>query len=110
MTWEEFCTQCLPEPHTIRVEAYRGAGSTGPVYVQPVTVTPCYCDDKRRLVRASDGDQVISEITVYAPPGTVAPPGSRIMLPGGRVTTVITIAARDAAGLPLPKHVEIVCQ
>lgn len=107
---EDFCTTCLPEPHTVTVEAYRGSGPYGDIYEQAVIVTPCFVDDTRRLVRAADGSQVISESTVYAPADTTAPTGSRVTLPSGRTTTVITSKARTAAGLPLPEHVELMCQ
>ena len=110
MTWEDFCTTCLPEPHAVTVEAYRGDGAYGAVYDQAVNVAPCFVDDTRRLVRAADGSQVISESTVYAPADTVAPADSRITLPSGPVTTVITSKALTAAGLPLPEHLELMCQ
>lgn len=110
MTWEDFCTTCLPSPATITVEAYRGTGAFGDVYDQASTVTPCFVDDIRKLVRASDGSQVVSETTVYAPPSTTAPVGSRITLPSGRTTTVITSKRLTAYGLAVPEHVELNCQ
>jgi len=110
MTWEDFCTLNLPQPHTVTVAAYRGDGAYGPVYDPARQVQPCFVDDARRLVRAADGSQVVSEATVYAPADTVAPAGSRLTLPTGRVTTVITAKALTAAGLLLPEHVELMCE
>ncbi|MBN1174563.1 MAG: hypothetical protein JXA67_20510 [Micromonosporaceae bacterium] len=110
MTWGDFCAQCLPEAHTVTVEAYRGSGPVGDIYDQAQQVQPCFCDDKRKLVRDAQGDQVVSESTVYAPLETTAPAGSRITLPSGRTTTVITAARRTACGWALPEHLEIACQ
>jgi hypothetical protein len=93
--------------HTVTIEPYQGNGANGPVYGAPVTVK-CFRDDKRRLVRGSNGSQVVSESTVYCLPGTVAPPESRINL-GTRVATVITSADRDGGHLPVPSHVEVNC-
>jgi hypothetical protein len=93
--------------HTVTIEPYQGNGANGPVYGAPVEV-PCFRDDKRRLVRAPNGSQVVSESTVYCQPGTVAPPESRINL-GSRTATVITTADRDGGNLPVPSHVEVNC-
>lgn len=93
--------------HEVTVEPFAGAGANGPVYGDPVTV-PCLREDKRRLVRAPNGDQVISETTFYCQPGTVAPPQSRVDL-GTRISTVITFADRDGGRLPVPSHVEVSC-
>jgi len=93
--------------HTVTIEAFQGNGANGPVYGTPLVV-PCFRDDKRRLVRAPNGSQVVSESTVYCQPGTVAPPESRINL-GTRIATVITTADRDGGTLPVPSHVEVNC-
>jgi hypothetical protein len=93
--------------HTVTIEPFQGSGANGPVYGAPVEV-PCFRDDKRRLVRAPNGSQVVSEATVYCQPGTIAPPESRVDL-GSRVATVITTADRDGGSLPVPSHVEVNC-
>ncbi len=99
----------LPAPHTVTVEAFEGGGGYGDEYADPVEVT-CVVDAKRRQVRAPDGSQVLSSATVYAPPGTVAPPRSLVTLPDGSATRVIEAIRRDGAGLPVPSHTEIVCE
>jgi hypothetical protein len=99
----------LPAAHTVTVEAYTGSGPHGDVYAAAVSVT-CFVDQKRKLVRAPNGSQVISESTVYAALETAAPPRSRITLPDGQVTLVISAARRDGAGLPVPEHLEIACE
>ncbi|GAA3455878.1 hypothetical protein GCM10018962_77120 [Dactylosporangium matsuzakiense] len=108
MTFDEFL-DLLPAPHTVTVEPYGGGGAYGDVFGPPAAVR-CFVDQKRRLVRAPDGSRVVSSSTVYAPLETVAPARSRITLPDGQTTLVISVARRTAAGLPHPEHVEIVCE
>lgn len=91
--------------HTVVVEPYLGAGATGPIYGPPVEVR-CFVDDKRRLVRAPDTSEVVSETTVYCPLGTTAPPESRVQV-HGRIATVIQALRRDGGGLPTPDHLEL---
>jgi hypothetical protein len=110
MTWEDFCAECLPEPATVVVEAHRGEGPVGPVWDQAQQVQPCYLDAGRKLVRAPDGSQVVSEVRVLAPAATRVPVGSRITLPGGTTTTVISAKVHSAHGLELPEHLEVACE
>lgn len=111
MTWEEFVAECIPEPAAVVVEAYQGSGAYGDVYATSVDVTPCVVEDTRRLVRVQTQDaagaEAVSSTTVYAPPDTVAPPGSRVILPSGRVARVLAVARLDDHGIGLPSHVEI---
>lgn len=110
MTWEDFVAQVLPAPHTVTVEAYEGSGAYGDVYALPVDVGPCFVDDRRQLVRVQTtdaaGHEAVSSTTVYCPPGTVAPPGSRATW-NGRTSRVLAVSVRDDAGLGLPAHVEL---
>lgn len=114
MDWATFIAATLPAPHTITVEALAGSGGFGDVYGTAVDVTPCFVDHKRRRVRIQTQDaagaEVVSSTTVYCPPGTSAPPGSKVTLPSGHVAKVLDQAVRDAAGLPLPEHVELVLE
>lgn len=111
MTWEEFVAECIPEPAAVVVEAYQGSGAYGDVYATSVDVTPCVVEDTRRLVRVQTQDaagaEAVSSTTVYAPPDTVAPPGSLVTLPSGRVARVLAVAHLAAHGLPLPEHLEL---
>lgn len=99
----------LPEPMAVTVEAYQGSGAYADAYAAAVQVS-CWVDAKRRLIRAPDGSQVVSETTVLAALDTVAPARSRVTLPDGSTTLVISSTRREAAGLPLPEHLEIVCE
>ncbi len=111
MTWEDFVTGCIPEPRTIRIAAYQGFGAYGDVYDTPADVDRCVIDDTTRVVpvqtQDAEGTTAVSATTVFCPPGTVAPPGSLVTLPGGRTARVLATAVMDAHGLPLPEHVEL---
>jgi len=91
--------------HQVTIEVLEGEGPFGPLYGPPVEAR-AFVDQRRRLVRSASGSEVVSETTVYLPPGTVCPPGSRVTLPSGAVSTVITTSVRDGGGLPTPDHVE----
>ncbi len=95
--------------HTITIEPYQGEGGSGPVYGAPVSVR-CFREDSRKLVRNQLGEQVVSESQAYCPPGTVAPPKSRVTINGTNSRTAFVIQAkdRDGGGLPTPDHVEVV--
>lgn len=95
--------------HTVTVEPYLGSGAFGDTYGAPVTVS-CWVEASRKVVRDADGSEVVSGTTVYAQPGVTAPARSRVTLPDGRVTLVITVADRDSGALPLPSHTEITCE
>ncbi|MBG0560724.1 hypothetical protein [Actinoplanes aureus] len=111
MTWDEFVAECIPQPRTIRVEAYEGSGAYGDVYGSPVDVGPCVVDDTNRVVAVqtqdAEGTEAVSSTTVFCPPDANVPPGSRITLPGGRTARVLATSRLDAHGLPLPEHVEL---
>ena len=91
--------------HTVSVVTVAGSGGMGDIYAAPVTLD-CFIDDKRKLVRAAGGAEVVSETTIYAPAGTTILEGSLVTLPGGRVATVLTVAVRSSGILELPDHVE----
>lgn len=93
----------------VTVKAYLGTSGSGVVlYDQPVTVR-ALVDDTRRYVRGANGEQVISETTVYLPLGTDCPPKSQVALPT-RTSTVITVATIDGGTLPVPSHLEVALQ
>lgn len=98
------------ETHTVSVRPYLGETSTGPKYGDPVDL-PCMAQGKRRLVRNSDGDQVLSTLTLFTTPerADVAPAGSEVTWRGD-TTTVIAGGLVDGGGLPTPDHGEVVCE
>jgi hypothetical protein len=91
--------------HHVTLTPKTGDGGYGPTFGAPVDVA-CFVDDTVQLVRAPDGEQVVSSSTVYsavdAPDG---PPGSTVAFADGRVATVITQALRTSGPLDLPDHV-----
>jgi hypothetical protein len=111
MTWDEFIAAHIPAPHTIRVEQLLGAGGHGDVFASPVDVDRCVIDESTRRVAVqtqdASGAEAVSSSTVFCPPGTIAPAGSRVTLPSGRITRVLAVAVLDAHGLDLPEHVEL---
>lgn len=114
MNWATFCADNIPEPKTISGEAYDGAGARGPVYAAAVSITPCVIEYARRRVPVQTADAagaiVVATATVWCPPDTNQPPGSRITLPSGRVTKVLVMDTLDAHGHDIPEHVELVLE
>lgn len=97
--------------HEVTVEPYDGnSGARGPRFGAPVAV-PCFLEEKRRMVRAKDGTEVVSSATFYCRLDAVdAVPESRVTLPDGRVTTVLVQARHEGGKLPLPDHLEVSLQ
>lgn len=97
--------------HEVTVEPYEGnSGARGPKFGAPVTV-PCFLEEKNRMVRAKDGNEVVSSATFYCRLDAVdAVPESRVTLPDGRVTTVLVQARHKGGKLPLPDHLEVSLQ
>lgn len=97
--------------HSVSVETYEGTAAYGDIYAtaQPVK---CFVDDARKVVRNTDGDEVVSESTIIArladAPKLVEK--SKVTLPGGRKSIVILKKDRDDGGLGAPQHVEVFCQ
>lgn len=98
-------------PVEVQMEARLGTDAYGrPVLGPPVTVKTIV-DQTRKLVRSPQGEQVVSETTLLAPLDTTCPDGSRVTLPDGQVTTVITTSAHRGHGNPdVPECLEIACE
>lgn len=98
--------------HTATVETYLGTNGYGAdTFAAPVVLAPpngCLIEPKRRLVRDSTGEQVISETTVYTYPANAAlfAPSSRVTI-NGTVSRVIVVAPFESGDLDLPDHVVI---
>jgi hypothetical protein len=91
--------------HTASVEPYQGSGAYGDVYGAAVNV-PCFYEGVRRLVRDSDGTEVVSEATIYVNPGVDVPSGSRVTV-NGYASTVISVSDLDDGGLTGLAHKEV---
>ncbi|MFJ4286407.1 hypothetical protein ACIPY0_12245 [Paenarthrobacter nicotinovorans] len=93
--------------HTVTVETFEGTGAYGDVYSEPVTV-PGWLEDKRRLVRDKNGQEVVSS-SVFMCDNTHVDkftPDSRVTLPR-RQAFVIGVADFTSGALDLPDHLEI---
>lgn len=93
--------------HTVTVEPRTGSGAYGDTYGDAVPVR-CFRDEKRRLVRSLDGNQVVSETTLYCrlTHDTDFPADSRVTW-DGRTSYVITAARHDDADLGAWQHLEV---
>lgn len=96
--------------HPVTVERFIGSGAFGDEFAAADVVLMAV-DDKRRLVRAVDGSEVVSETTLaHASTVTAIAPRSRVTMPatfGGRTSLVITSSVGAGGGLPTPDHVEL---
>lgn len=92
----------------ITIEPYTGGGAFGDTWGPSVPVR-AIVEEKRRLVRSTTGDEVLSETTARCPLGTVAPPSSKVTV-RGRETKVILAPVHDGKALPVPSHVEVVLE
>lgn len=110
MDWADFVAVHIPTPATISVQAYEGSGAYGDVLAAPADVTPCVVEQTRRLVRVQTQDAIgteqVSSTTIYCPPDTACPPGSRVTW-AGRTSRVLARSDLSAHGLDLPEHVEL---
>jgi hypothetical protein len=99
---DEFQTTTLP------IETFRGIGAGGrEVYDGPVDID-CIVEDGRKLVRASNGDQVVSETTLYTDLVNAAAftTDSKVTLPTR--TARVILAKPHAIGDPDVDHLEVV--
>jgi len=99
--------------HTVTVETLTGTDGYGrEIFAAPVILTPpdtgVFVEQKRRMVRAANGAEVISESSVYG-----RPEAASLFLPGSRVTYrgatshVLTVALNDSGALDLPDHIQV---
>ncbi|MFD8685370.1 hypothetical protein [Streptomyces sp. NPDC059651] len=96
--------------HTVQVETYGGdTGAYGPSYNAPATVR-CFLEQKTCTVRNPQGEEVVSSGTFYARLDealALCTAESRVTLPNGSTTLIITALPHDGGGLPTPDHLEV---
>lgn len=84
---------------TVALRALLGQTAEGVAHGDPVSVDDVAVEHARRLVRDSEGRQVVSETTLYVPAGKpVMRPGDIVVLGSGE-TTVIRVADMAPFGL-----------
>lgn len=97
--------------HTTDVARFAGDGPEGDSYDTTQTAVPCFVSEKRALVRAPNGEQVVAETTVYYPKTTAdIPPGSLVTVGApftARTSTVLATSRHDGGGQPTPDHLEV---
>lgn len=85
-------------PHTVTVRPYQGAGPYSEAFGDPITHR-AFVEDRRRMVVAASGEEVISETTVYTGPDATVPVGSQVTVwpgtPPQRTARVITTSRYD---------------
>lgn len=94
-------------PHTVSVEPLLGSGPYGDSY-GPAVVVQCFREDRRQLVRNSEGDEILSETAVYCRLDQVAkfPIGTRVTY-GTKVAYVQVVAELDDGGLGAWQHLQV---
>lgn len=95
--------------HTATVQTKTGTGSRGDIFAPASAPIPCFTDDSRKLVRDKDGQQIVSESTLYTYPAnaTLFTPGSKVTIGTGRTAIVIRVNVNDSGDLDLPDHVAV---
>ena len=93
----------------VTVSTYTGDGAHGPIFAPPVTVL-CNIDETRRLVRDTNGDEVVSEATLILHPRTRTAPAPGLTQRTVDPSTVftaespVTIRGRDTKVVATKTH------
>lgn len=97
-------------PHTVTVRPMLGESSTGTVYGEPFQLQ-CMAQGRRRLVRAADGSESLSSLTLITEHSMadLIPPGSEVDWRDD-TTTVLDTVLHDDGGMGAPQHTEVVCE
>lgn len=96
----------MPHRNLVSYRPKLGEGAYGPVYGPEVVARRAAIDEKRKLVRARDGREVVSEarVALDLPDHEALTDGSLVTLWRGlsreRTATVIVVAIADWPGLP----------
>ena len=83
---------------SVAVASYGGQSALGPVLSGSVDV-PCKVSWTRQLVRGIDGEEVVSELTLYVHPADAAPfaPGASVTIHGYE-SRVISVSPQARPG------------
>ncbi|GAA2037363.1 hypothetical protein GCM10009740_31450 [Terrabacter terrae] len=94
------------QPTTVTVRTKTGSGANGDIFSAPID-RAVFLEDSRRLVRNANGEQVVSETTLYADPGDLDAfaPDSKVTLPGR--TARVLLAKPRIIGDPDVDHLEV---
>lgn len=97
-------------PHRVSVERYEGDTAYGPTYAAPEGGLRAMVSEKRVQTRSPQGEITLSTAQLICPPGVDWPAGSKVTLPSGRVTRVLSVSPHTAPGLPVPECTEVMCE
>jgi hypothetical protein len=96
---------------TVTVESYVGETAYGPGYGPPIQVD-CRVEPSRQLVRTTEGDEVVSEATIYVLPAVDGVDTLDLFAIESRVThrgrVARVISANPRRGMGGPVYVEVV--
>lgn len=94
--------------HTVTVDTYKGSGPYGDAYDPTSEPIPCFIDESRRLVRSTNGEQIVSETTLWMDKEhyEAFKPDSIVQV-NGHESTVITRSLADSGDLDLPDHLSV---
>jgi hypothetical protein len=92
--------------HTVTVEPYLGSTSKNDSYGTAEAVR-CLFDETTKQVTTPGGQTVTSGSNYITRPDHRPPLNSRVTLPDGRVTKVITVSRVDGGGLPVPSNTQV---
>lgn len=96
--------------HSVTVRPLLGNSSTGELF-GPAFQLRCMAQGGVRKVRAPDGTEKVSSLTLYAALSAFAlvPTGSEVDHNGDTTKVIVSIPHNDA-GLGTPQHTEVVCE
>ncbi|HEY2642310.1 MAG TPA: hypothetical protein VGI56_01035 [Galbitalea sp.] len=94
--------------HSATVEAFLGTNGLGVDTFSAAVSVLGFADNSRKLVRNSDGEQVISETTFYTYPSWASSfvPNSRVTIDGA-VSRVIGVNSNTSGALDLPDNLAV---
>lgn len=112
MDWAEFLDAFIPSPDTVAVSVLPGGAGLGDTYADPVDVPGCVVQDGEKTVKvqtngAAGEVRIKASCTVFMPPDTTCPVGSRVTLPSGRTAKAIAVETLTDNGIGLPEHLEV---
>lgn len=84
---------------TVTLEVYEGAGFNGDQYAAPATVGGVMVDSTRRLIRNAEGNEAVSETTLFVPEGAPAFSLDDRVTVRGRASTVMQVTDPSVYGL-----------
>jgi hypothetical protein len=96
--------------HSVTVRPLLGNSSTGKVF-GPAFPLQCMAQGGIRKVRAPDGSETVSSLTLYAGLDAfdLIPTGSEVDHNGDTTEVIVCIPHNDG-GLGTPQHTEVVCE